>query len=162
MPNFKTEFYLKLIFLINSIAIISALFIEYILGHLPCNLCLIERIPHILSIVVLIIFYKLKKKEKYFILLLTLIFIFSLIISIYHFGIEQGFIKESAICNLKDGADILSKEDLLLELQTKIVSCKDVTFRIFGLSLTTYNMIISVIMFLISVKIYLINNDIKK
>ena len=35
-------------------------------------------------------------------------------------------------------------------------------FKIFDLSLTTYNMLISIIMLLISLKIYLINNEIKK
>ena len=54
------------------------------------------------------------------------------------------------------------KEDILKSLQELSISCKDVAFKIFGLSLTSYNMIASLIMLLITTKIYLINNDLKK
>ena len=111
MLKSKIELYLKLIFLISLIAIISAYYFEYILGHQPCNLCLIERIPYVLALIVLLINYKFRRNEKYFILLLIFIFIFSFIISTYHFGIEQGFFQESMICNIKEGVNILSKEE---------------------------------------------------
>ena len=91
MFNIKTEFYLKIIFLFSFIALISAFFIEHILGHQPCNLCLIERIPYGLSIMIIIAIFLIKKNQKFFVLLLILTFIFSLAISFYHFGIEQGF-----------------------------------------------------------------------
>ena len=143
MYNFKVEFYLKLILLISFVSIIFAYFIEYVLGHQPCNLCLIERIPYGLSIILIIVNYFLKKNEKFFILLLTITFFFSLIISIYHFGIEQGFFEESAVCSVKNLSEIISKEEILKQLQEKTVSCKDVTFRIFGLSLTSFNIMIS-------------------
>ena len=90
--------------------------------------------------------YFLIKNERFIILLLILIFIFSLILSFYHFGIEQGFFEESAVCGLKDTLSVITKEELLEQLQVKAVSCKDVTFRIFGFSLTAFNMIISLIL----------------
>ena len=154
MYNFKVEFYLKLILLISFVSIISAYFIEYVLGHQPCNLCLIERIPYGLSIILIIVNYFLKKNEKFFILLLTITFFFSLIISIYHFGIEQGFFEESAVCSVKNLSEIISKEEILKQLQEKTVSCKDVTFRIFGLSLTSFNILISFIIILLLTKIF--------
>ena len=162
MPNLKIYHYLNLIFFLSLISIISAYYIEYILGHQPCNLCLIERIPYILSLIVLLLNYKFKKNEKFFILLLILIFIFSFLISSYHFGIEQGFIEESLICDLKSGSDILTKEELLLELQKKQISCKDVTFRIFGLSLTTINIFISLILVILLTKIFVSYEKIKQ
>ena len=155
MRNFKIEFYLRFIFLISLMAIVSAYYIEYILGHQPCNLCIIERIPYALSLILLLVNYKLKKSENFFILMLILIFIFSLIISIYHFGIEQGFFQESLICNVKDGANILSKDELLLELQKRTISCKDVTFKVFGFSLTAINMFISLIIIILLTKIFI-------
>ena len=154
MANFKTEFYLKCIFIISIVSIISAYFIEYSLGHQPCNLCLIERIPYGLTIFLIIFNYFLKKSEKFIILLLILIFSFSLIISSYHLGIEQGFFEESSLCTLKDNSNIISKEELLKILNEKTVSCKDVTFRIFGLSLTSVNIFISLIIIIILIKIY--------
>ena len=155
MPNFNIRSYLKLIFLISFISIISAYFIEYILGFQPCNLCLIQRIPYALSIFLLIINSIFNKNEKFFIILLILIFIFSFAISFYHFGIEQDFFEESAVCLLKSDSNIISKEELLKQLSQKnIISCKDVTFKIFGMSLTTFNMILSLIILIILTNIF--------
>ena len=154
MLNLKIESYFKLIFIISFISIITALFIEYILGHQPCNLCLIERIPYGLSIILIITIYFTNIDKKLIILLLILIFIFSFSISVYHFGIEQGYFHESSVCGLKNAADIISKEEILIQLDKKTISCKDVTFRIFGLSLTSINIIISLIITIISIKIY--------
>tara|TARA_Y100000996_G_C22275131_1_gene541642 strand:+ start:133 stop:504 length:372 start_codon:yes stop_codon:yes gene_type:complete len=112
---------------------------------------LIERIPYGLGIILIFFNYFLRKNEKFIILILILIFSFSLIISFYHFGIEQGFFEESTICGLKNASEIISKEEILEQLQKKPVSCKDVTFKIFGFSLTTINIVISlVIIFILS------------
>ena len=154
MPYYKIDTYLKIIFSISLISLISAFFIEYALGYQPCNLCLIQRIPYGLSIILIILNYLQRKNEVFFILLLILIFSFSLIISFYHFGIEQGFFEESTVCGIKNSSDIISKEELLKQLQEKTVSCKDVTFRIFGFSLTTFNIIISLILVILLIKIF--------
>tara|TARA_A100001011_G_scaffold160185_1_gene168581 strand:- start:364 stop:852 length:489 start_codon:yes stop_codon:yes gene_type:complete len=161
MFNLKVEFYLKLIFIISFVAIISAYFIEYALGHQPCNLCLIERIPYGLSLFLIIINFILKKNHKFIIILLTLIFIFSFLISIYHFGIEQGFFEESTVCGLNNATDIISKDELLKILNEKPVSCRDVTFRVFGLSLTTINIGISLVIIIFLIKIYMTYEKIK-
>ena len=161
MVNLKIEGYLKIILLISFVSVISAYFIEYALGHQPCNLCLIERIPYILSIILIVINFRFKKSEKLLILSLILIFVFSFLISIYHFGIEQGFFEESSVCAIKNTADIISKEELLKSLSKNAVSCKDVTFRIFGLSLTSVNIIISLIIIIILIKIYITYEKIK-
>ena len=153
MNNLKTTT-LKVIFLISLISLISAYFIEYILGHQPCNLCLIERIPYVLSITLIILNFFLKKNDQFIILLLILLFSFSFILSFYHFGIEQGFFQESAVCNIKNTTDTISKEELLKQLQVRIISCKDVTFRIFGFSLTSFNMIISLILTFLLLKVF--------
>ena len=146
MYNFKINTYFKIIFFISSISIISAYFIEYILGYQPCRLCLIERIPYGLSMILILLSYIFKRKEKFIIILLVLIFGFSVILSFYHFGIEEGFFDESLVCGLKNASEIFSKDEILKQLQTKTVSCKDVTFRIFGFSLTTLNMVFSFIL----------------
>ena len=154
MHNFKIETYFKIILFICLISIISAYLIEYVLGHQPCNLCLIERIPYGLSILLIMFNFAFKKNEQFTILLLILLFSFSLIISFYHFGIEQNFFEESSICGLKNTSNIISKEEILKQLQEKTISCKDVTFRIFGFSLTTFNMIISLVLLISLIKIF--------
>ena len=142
------------IFLISFIALISAYFIEYILGHQPCNLCVYERIPYFLAILIVLINYKYNKLEKYLILSLAIIFLIATILSLYHLGIEQGFIRESLLCDLEKGANIVDKDEILKQLQQKSISCKDVTFKIFGLSLTNYNIIISLLLTFGLTKIY--------
>ena len=154
MLNLNKKKFLLLTFLISLFALISAYFIEYILGYQPCNLCLIERIPYVIALIIITINYKFNHLEKYLILLLVFVFLTSTLISLYHLGIEQGFIKESLVCDLKNSSKILSKEEILQQLQQKIVSCKDVTFKILGFSLTTLNIIISLLITIVFTKIY--------
>ena len=145
---------LKLIFLISTIALGSAFFIEYILGHQPCNLCILERIPYLLALIIILLNYKFIHFEKYFLLTLTLTFLVATALSLYHFGIEQGLIKESLVCGLNNDTNLLTKEDILKQLRQKNVSCQDVTFKIFGFSLTSYNILISLIISISTAKIY--------
>jgi disulfide bond formation protein DsbB len=154
MVEINKTIILKLIFLISIIALSSAFFIEYVLGHQPCNLCILERIPYLMAIIIIVLNYKFIHLEKYFILLLILIFLAATILSLYHLGIEQGFIEESLVCDLKKGSDLLSKEEILKQLQEKNVNCKDVTFKIMGLSLTSYNILISLLITISAAKIY--------
>ena len=154
MSEIKNKNILNFILLFSIFALLAAYFIQYILGHQPCNLCLIERIPYILAIITIFLIYILKKNEKIFIILLSLIFIFATFISFYHFGIEQGIFKESLVCDLNDKNMNLSKEDLLKILQKNTISCKDVNFRILGFSLATLNTILSLILSVIVFKKY--------
>ena len=147
--------FLNLILFVSFVALLSAFFIEYILGHQPCNLCILERIPYVIAIVIILLNYKFSQFEKIFLVLLVIVFLTAAILSVYHFGIEQGFIEESLVCDLKNGSEVTSKEEILKQLQEQKVSCKDVTFKIFGLSLTTYNIVISILITINALKIYL-------
>ena len=155
MSQIKNKTTLNLILIFSIFALGAAYFIQHILGHKPCNLCLIERLPYISAIIIITLGLILKKFEKVIIILLILVFVAATIISFYHFGIEQGFFKESLVCNLDNNINNLSKEDLIKELQQQIISCKDVNFRIFGLSLATINTIISLILSVITIKLFL-------
>tara|TARA_B100001057_G_scaffold52885_1_gene47060 strand:- start:268 stop:750 length:483 start_codon:yes stop_codon:yes gene_type:complete len=146
---------IKLIFITSVIALTSAFFIEHVLGHQPCNLCILERIPYLLAIIIIVLNYKFSQFEKKFILILALIFLVATALSLYHLGIEQGFIKESFVCEIKNGSNLLTKEDILKQLQQKNVSCQDVTFKIFGLSLTSFNILICLITSISTIKVYL-------
>ena len=147
--------FLNLILFVSFVALLLAFFIEYILGHQPCNLCILERIPYVIAIVIILLNYKFSQFEKIFLVLLVIVFLTATILSVYHFGIEQGFIEESLVCDLKNGSEATSKEEILKQLQEQKVSCKDVTFKIFGLSLTTYNIVISILITINALKIYL-------
>ena len=140
---------------IISLTIISALIIQYWLGHEPCKLCIYERIPYFLSILLLIKILLFKKYEKITLFILFLIFTASAVLAFYHFGIEQGFFSESFVCKAGDLSGTLSKEELLEQLNKHGISCKDVSFRVLGLSLATINTILSIILSVIFLKLYL-------
>ena len=140
-----------LAFSILSLSI--AYFIQYVLGHKPCNLCIIERIPYIAAIILISLIFILNRYQKIISSLILIFFIFGAIVSFYHFGIEQGFFSESLICELSNNGPV-NKEELLNQLKkAEIISCKDVTFRFLGLSLATINTIISVILSGIMIKV---------
>ena len=155
MAENSKNLFLKFIFLISTIALASAFFIEYKLGHQPCNLCILERVPYLIAIILILLNYKFNHYEKYFLILIVIVFFIATILSLYHLGIEQGLIQESVVCDIKNGSNLLSKEDILKQLKEKSVSCKDVTFKILGLSLTTYNILISLLITICTAKIYL-------
>ena len=142
--------------LFSVFALISAYFIQYVLKHQPCNLCLIERIPYFISIIVILFCLLTKKFEKLSLIILSLIFFSASLIAFYHFGIEQGFFYESSVCGLNSLGNELTKEALLNQLKKMPVNCKDVTFEIFGLSLATFNIFINLILGVITIKLFLI------
>jgi len=140
-----------LAFSILSLSI--AYFIQYVLGHKPCNLCIVERIPYIAAIILISLVFILNKYQKIISSLILIFFIFGAVVSFYHFGIEQGFFSESLVCDLGNSQP-MNKEELLNQLKkAEIVSCKDVTFRFLGLSLATINTIISIILSGIMIKV---------
>mgnify|MGYP001478053928 CR=1 FL=1 len=140
-----------LFFCILTISI--AYFIQYFLGHKPCNLCLIERIPYLLSLILIPLMFIIDKFKSIISILVLTLFIMGSIVSFYHVGIEQGFFNESFVCNLGGIKENLSKEELLKSLQNSPISCKDVTFRFLGLSLATINTITSLLLSIIMVKV---------
>ena len=143
----NNKFILNGILAFSIFSLVIAYYIQYILGHKPCNLCLIERIPYISAIILVSLIFIIKKFEKVIAGIVMLFFIFGAVISFYHVGIEQGFFSESLVCDLGSANENLSKEDLLKQLESKtVVSCKDVTFRLLGLSLATINTIISILL----------------
>ena len=138
-----------------SFILVSAFIIEHSLGHQPCKLCLYERIPYFLSVFLIIKIFFIKIYERETLLILSLVFIISTCLAFYHFGIEQGFFKESLACTAENLSKNITKEELLEQLSQNIISCKDVSFRIFGLSLAAINTIFSLILSVIFIKIFM-------
>ena len=147
--------FLIVILTIISSTLISALIIQYWLGHEPCKLCLYERIPYFLSMLLIIKILFIKKYEKITFLILSLVFIGSAALAFYHFGIEQGFFSESLACATGDLSKTLSKEELLQQLKQNNISCKDVSFRILGLSLAAINTIFSLVLSFVFIRLFM-------
>ncbi len=144
--NSNNKFILNGVLVFSVLSLSIAYFIQYVLGHKPCNLCIIERIPYLTAVILISLIFILNKYEKILLSVVLLFFIFGAVVSFYHFGIEQGFFSESLVCDLGNSKN-LSKDELLNQLKnSNVVSCKDVTYRLFGLSLATINTIISIIL----------------
>ena len=151
--NLNNKLMLNGILAFSILTLSIAYFIQYVLGHKPCNLCIIERIPYIAAIILISLIFILNRYQKIISSLILIFFIFGAVVSFYHFGIEQGFFNESLVCDLGNSRP-LNKEELLNQLKkTEIVSCKDVTFRFLGLSLATINTVISLILSGIMIKV---------
>ena len=147
--------FLFVILAIISLTTISTLIIQHWLGHEPCTLCLYERIPYFLSILLIIKIIFIEKYKKITLLILFLVFMCSTVLAFYHFGIEQGFFSESLACTSGDLSKTHSKEELLQQLKLNSISCKDVSFRILGLSLAAINTIFSLILSAIFMRMFI-------
>ena len=142
----NNKFILNGILAFSILSLAIAYYVQYILGHKPCNLCLIERIPYLVSLIFISIIFIINKFEKIISTIVMLFFFFGAVVSFYHVGIEEGFFSESLVCDLGSSNENMSKEDLLKQLRKTPISCKDVTFRFFGLSLATINTVISILL----------------
>ena len=145
--------FLFVILIFIFLVLILAFVIEHKLGHQPCKLCIYERIPYFVSIFLIIKILFMKGYEKTTLLLLSLVFIISSILAFYHFGIEQGFFKETLACTTENFSQTLSKEEIMEQLKQNTIGCKNVTFKIFGFSLAAINTIFSIFLSVIFIKI---------
>ena len=146
--------YFIYIFVINFLVISSALFIEYILKVKPCALCIYERYPYYLILLFSALFFLKNNWKNELMILIIITSVVSFFLAGYHVGIEYGLINELSSCKTEVGKNI-SKDILLKELQSKLApSCKEVGFKLFGLSLDSINIIMSLILTILYYKIF--------
>ena len=147
MYKFLSNNLIAALFSISILVILTAYFIEYVLGYEACNLCLFSRIPYFFVIILSLLFFFFKKLKKIILILIFISFVFGILISFYHFGIEQGFFNESFVCQIKILKPDVSANELLQQFENNEPrSCKNVDFKIFGLSLATINLFISLVL----------------
>ena len=155
MSQIKYKLQINLILIFSTISILFAFYVEYILGHKPCNLCLFQRLPYILIIFLIVLLLIFRNFERLIFLFLSIIFLSGALLALYHFGIEQGIFSESFVCKGDDNDGTLNKEEILKQLKIRQISCKDVTFTILGVSLATINTFVSTILAIITFKIFI-------
>ena len=148
----KKKFYLFILFY-SLLAIFFALYVEHVLGYKPCKLCLYQRIPYIVSIFISFVGYNYFKNDK-ILILIVVIFSISVLISGYHYGIENNIFEEFSGCTANT-LEIIDKLELLKSLNNNVSSCKDVNFKLFGISLAGINFLLSLLIVIYSLKILL-------
>ena len=144
------KFYI-IVFIISLFSLLIALYIEFFLGYKPCRLCIYQRIPYLVAIFITFLGIS-YSNNLVWLYLLSLIFFSSLLISGYHFGIEQEIFKEFSGCK-GNSLNVLDKNELLKLLSSEVNSCKNVDFRIFGFSLATINFLLSFTIFILILKV---------
>jgi len=147
----KKKFYLFILFY-SLFAIFFALYVEYILQYKPCKLCLYQRVPYIIAIFISFVGYNYFKNNK-ILILIVIIFSISALISGYHFGIENNIFEEFSGCTTKS-LEITDKSELLKSLTDNISNCKDVNYKLFGISLAGINLFLSLLIVFYSLKIF--------
>ena len=145
----KKNFYLFILFY-SLLAIFFALYAEYILGFKPCKLCLYQRVPYVVAIFLSFVGYNYFKNEKILIFII-IIFIISVLISGYHYGIENSIFQEFSGCT-NNSLEIVDKVELLKSLSNNVISCKDVNFELFGISLAGINLLFSLLIVIYSLR----------
>ena len=155
MNLFKYKIILNFLLVFSVFSILFAFYVEHVLGHKPCNLCILQRFPYIVSIILIVIVTIFKNFQRLVFLLLSLIFLLGTLLSLYHVGIEQGLISESFVCGDNVDTSITDKAEILRQLENKAVSCKDITFTIIGTSLATINTFISLVITIITLSIFI-------
>ncbi|MFY7791115.1 MAG: disulfide bond formation protein B [Candidatus Fonsibacter ubiquis] len=152
--NKVTNYFLAILF-VNILVILSALFIEFFLKIKPCILCIYQRYPYYIITFLSLIYFLKKDLKILLILLIILTSLASIILSTYHVGIETGLIEETTSCKTSLNNN-LSKDAILKQLESNLASsCKEVNFKLFGFSLASINIILSLILTTIYYKIYL-------
>ena len=152
--NKFTNYFIAILF-VNILVILSALFIEFFLKIKPCILCIYQRYPYYIIALLSLIYFLKKDLKILLILLIILTSLASIILSTYHVGIETGLIEETTSCKTSLNNN-LSKDAILKQLESNLASsCKEVSFKLFGFSLASINIILSLILTTIYYKIYL-------
>ena len=132
--------------------ILFALISEYVFGFGPCSLCLTQRYPHILVAVtsVWLIFFRTHNVFLYPVN--TLVMALSIILASYHVGVEQSIFQGPQSCSSSNLSLVSEKsaEALLKEiLNTSVIRCNEVTWSLMGLSMATWNLILSIALFIV-------------
>ena len=73
----------------------------------------------------------------------------SVLISGYHYGVENDIFEEFSGCT-SNSLEIIDKTELLNSLKENVASCKDVIFKLFGMSLAGINFILSLLIIVYS------------
>ena len=145
------KFYI-IIFTLSFFSLAAALYVEYILGFKPCILCIYQRIPYAIAILISLTAFLIGNRDI-LLIILGLVFFAGILLSGYHVSIEKGFIEPIFSCT-GENITALEKEEILKSLNNIQPDCKDVDFSIFGVSLATLNFIISFVLTIVIVYIF--------
>lgn len=133
--------------------LISVYFMEFVLGWKPCELCILQRYPYFIIIIISIALTVAKIKNinissKLAIVLILAPIFTGLLIAIYHFGVENSYWRNISACSDQLSNIDVNTDNLLSGLNEIKPNCSD-PVKIFGLSISGYNIISNILMIMI-------------
>lgn len=140
-----------LLILLSTSGLFFAYFVEYIMHIAPCPLCIYQRFPYLIFIMLAIIsLSSIKNYNNYYIITA----ICAIILSAYHTGIERGIFKLSSFCKplitINDSLSVSDFKQMLYEQQLGM--CNKPALVIFGLSMTEWNLLLNIALLIIFIK----------
>ena len=138
-------------FIASIFALMFALYYQYFENYPPCEFCIYQRVPYIILIFIIPIIGIIKKFKKNVLLIVSFLFFTSLVIASLHFGIEKGYWTMSTSCSNISGDfdNIDSLRNFLSEVP--ITKCDEVIWSYLGISMAGYNMLFSLLNFILSI-----------
>ncbi|GAB4162323.1 MAG: disulfide bond formation protein B [Rickettsiaceae bacterium] len=137
---------------VSAIGLAFAYFVEYVMSLAACPLCIYQRFPYLVFIMIAIIGLASDQKLVKYYVITTL---FAITLASYHTGIERGIFELSALCKplvaIGDDTSVTDFREMLYSKQ--IAMCNKPALVIFGLSMTEWNLLLNVTLLTMFIKV---------
>ena len=151
-----------LLIVISTSALVSAFIAEYYFDLQPCELCLKQRHPYYLFIVVTLLIFIIPHFYKIIMYaFVQLGAIYGIFYSIWHVGVENKLLKGPSGCSTSLSISSNTKDLKEQILNMQVISCDEVIWSLFGISAASLNTIVLLFIFVINA-LYIINYGKKK
>lgn len=127
----------------GSFALLGGAFLFQFMGYAPCKMCLWQRWPHAVAIGIAVLALLVGRYQKAFAVLGAFAAAVTAGIGLYHTGVERDWWEGPTSCT---GSGLPIDGDLLSLDIAPITMCDDVVWSLMGLSMASYNALISLVL----------------
>lgn len=123
----------------------GAFFFQYVVGILPCHLCLLQRYPP--AIMAGLALLSLAPFGRRLPLAGAAVALWSIGLAVYHSGVERKFWAGPDDCTGGQNLSGLSGADLLsTDIASPIIRCDEISFHVLGVTFANANVIVSLVL----------------
>ena len=141
----KSFFFINTVLFLSIFSLLFVFILQYEYGILPCKICIWQRWPHIFNIFIALIIISSSSIPNYIMVLGLINMFLAFILALYHYGLEQNLWDNVFSCSGEIKFNDLSTEEILNNLNnTPIKTCEIEAWNFLNLSLTGWNMILTI------------------
>jgi disulfide bond formation protein DsbB len=146
--SLSTRAFAGFVLIASALVLGTALLSQYWGGLAPCELCLLQRWPWAAAIVVSFVVGLVGERARldWVALVLGLVFAASIVVAVYHVGVEQHWFAGPSACTAAPGGATTLEQMKQQILGTAPVLCDRPAWTLFGVSLAGWNLLASLIM----------------